>query len=211
MVASSQLPTQKEVHHFASTGLVPQPRRSEAEENCSSSNQAIRSSSNNSNNSSMPPPTSTSMSMDIDMRGKSFKKRMYSREELEQNKYSYSKIHCSESNAAASAPIPRPPPPPIYFTQLQYVEDPQLSESSTAVAKAVLKKTWRVHNLGPYPWPQCIMFAFTAGDRLEFLSNASWAAVNPGDFLGDRYFSVHLRGEPIVVPTLSNPSPFRSA
>lgn len=207
VVASSQLPSQKEVHHFASTGLVPQPRRSEdssrPEESSSSSSSSNHNSNSNkqvhissSSSSSVALPGSASAPIDLtggDMKGKSYKKRMFSRDELEKNKYSYSKIHCSDSNASTYATIPRLQPPPICLTVLQHVENPQLSENSTAIAKSVLKKTWRVRNLGPYPWPQSIMFAFEAGDRLEFLSNASWAAVTPGDLAGDRYFSVHIR------------------
>mmetsp|Transcript_5569 Transcript_5569/g.8264 ORF Transcript_5569/g.8264 Transcript_5569/m.8264 type:complete len:517 (+) Transcript_5569:125-1675(+) len=199
VVASNQLPSPKEVNHFVSTGLVPQPRRDdtpprkatpprkESSQDVSSSND-VPSSSSSSQVAGQDLSSSAASELSGDFKGKSYKKRMFSRDELEKSKYSYSKIHCSDS-----ASVPRPPPPPPVVTRLAYVADPQLSESSTAAAKSVLKKTWRVSNLGPHPWPQSIMFAFAAGDRLEFLSNASWAAVTPGEPAGDRYFSVHLR------------------
>lgn len=81
-----------------------------------------------------------------------------------------------------------------YIAKLRCVEDPAIALQTTVPAKAVIMKSWRVHNDGPAPWPTDINIVFAGGDRMEFVGNACWAAVEEKNLQGDRYFAVSVKG-----------------
>lgn len=82
----------------------------------------------------------------------------------------------------------------VFIAKLRCVEDPAIALQTTVPAKAVIMKSWRVHNDGPAPWPTDINIVFAGGDRMEFVGNACWAAVEDTNLQGDRYFAVSVKG-----------------
>ena len=82
----------------------------------------------------------------------------------------------------------------LYIAKLRYVDDPTLAPPTDVAAKTIIRKFWRVHNEGPAPWPADINIVFAGGDRMEFVSNACWAAVDEQHPEGDRYFAVSVKG-----------------